>query len=173
MVEEQLSPSEDEVIRLAFELEEKPATEVLLQLGKLDLWRGDLSVMRGDVPASESEPALPPMDDAEARTEALYSSIFMKNALRYLTTKCREILRSRYAEHHDIETIARHLETTPRYADKLIFNCRERAYTMLENMRPLSLSPELKPHKADEAHEPDESREPDIRQLPGETRRAR
>jgi len=165
MVEKEMTPPRDEVIRLAFELEGKPPTEILLQLGKLDLWRGDLSAMRGDVPATSSEPEPEVSGEAEARADDLYASIVMKNALQYMTEQCRDVLYLRYVEHWDINALADELETSVSDADQLASNCRTRAYQLLENLEnePLSVS----------ASEPFVPRKIGIRQLPGKTRRAR
>jgi hypothetical protein len=166
MMEEEHSPSDDEIIRRAFEIEGKSPTELLLQLGTLDLWRGDLSVMRGDVPAtSSSEPEPEVSGEAEARADDLYASIVMKNALQYMTEQCRDVLYLRYVEHWDINALADELEMSVSDADQLASNCRTRAYQLLENLEnePLSVS----------ASEPFVPRKIGIRQLPGKTRRAR
>ncbi|HEY4643008.1 MAG TPA: hypothetical protein VII75_16835 [Thermoanaerobaculia bacterium] len=123
MAEEEASEARDEVIRLAFELEGKAAVEILLQLGTLDLWRGNLSAMRGDVPASEPETESPIRPDAATRADELYASMFMKDALGYLSPQCREVLYVRYVEHRSMG------------ADELVSACRDRAYKMAEEIR--------------------------------------
>ena len=135
MAAEEMSQSRDEVIRLAFELEGKPPAEILLQLGTLDVWREDLSAMRGDTPPTEvSEPVTPLHDDADVQTEKLYAGITMRNALQYLTEKCRDVLYLRHVEQWEIGALADEFETSVDDADQLISNCRQRAYQLAEEV---------------------------------------
>lgn len=50
----------------------------------------------------------------------------MRQALKYLQPRCRETLRLHYYEGRSAGEVARELETTNRYAEKLIHNCLKR-----------------------------------------------
>jgi RNA polymerase sigma factor (sigma-70 family) len=58
--------------------------------------------------------------------ERFAMSITMRQALDYLQQRCRETLYLHYYEGRSAVDVARELETTSRYAEKLIHNCLKR-----------------------------------------------
>jgi RNA polymerase sigma factor (sigma-70 family) len=60
--------------------------------------------------------------------------ITMQQALRYLQPRCRETLRLHYFEGQSAGEVARELETTNRYAEKLIHNCLKRVREIYMNI---------------------------------------
>ena len=50
----------------------------------------------------------------------------MRQALEYLQPRCRETLHLHYFEGRSANDVAEKLETTNRYAEKLIHNCLKR-----------------------------------------------
>ena len=67
---------------------------------------------------------LDPSSQGLSDTFALQMTIHQ--ALNYLTAKCRETLHLHYFEGRSAVEVAVELETTPRYAEKLIHNCLQR-----------------------------------------------
>jgi RNA polymerase sigma-70 factor (ECF subfamily) len=53
-------------------------------------------------------------------------SLTLRKALRYLQPRCRETLYLHYYEGRSAADVARELDTTSRYAEKLIHNCLKR-----------------------------------------------
>ncbi|HEX6160362.1 MAG TPA: sigma-70 family RNA polymerase sigma factor, partial [Thermoanaerobaculia bacterium] len=60
--------------------------------------------------------------------------ITIQQALRYLQPRCRETLRLHYFEGRSAGEVARELETTNRYAEKLIHNCLKRVREIYMNI---------------------------------------
>lgn len=60
--------------------------------------------------------------------------ITIQQALRYLQPRCRETLRLHYFEGRSANEVARELETTNRYAEKLIHNCLKRVREIYMNI---------------------------------------
>lgn len=58
----------------------------------------------------------------------------MSKVLGYMQPKCRETLRLHYFDGRSANDIARELETTPRYAEKLIHTCLRRAREIYNNI---------------------------------------
>lgn len=58
----------------------------------------------------------------------------MRQALKYLQPRCRETLRLHYYEGRSAGEVARELETTNRYAEKLIHNCLKRVREIYVNI---------------------------------------
>lgn len=58
----------------------------------------------------------------------------IQQALGYLQPRCRETLRLHYFEGHSAGEVARQLETTTRYAEKLIHNCLKRVREIYMNI---------------------------------------
>ena len=54
------------------------------------------------------------------------TSLTLRKALRYLQPRCRETLYLHYYEGRSATDVARELDTTSRYAEKLIHNCLKR-----------------------------------------------
>jgi hypothetical protein len=137
--DDEVTPEIDEVIHLAFQIPEESGVELLLRLGAYDVWRGDLAEMRGDVPASAvTSASAPPVSENLTRAEQLYDALLMKKGFEYLQPRCLETLRLRFAEGRDIDVIAKQLETTPRYAGKLIHDCRRRIYEIISSIKAVS-----------------------------------
>lgn len=58
----------------------------------------------------------------------------MQQALAYLQPRCRETLRLHYFDGRSAAEVARELETTTRYAEKLIHNCLKRVREIYLNI---------------------------------------
>ena len=58
----------------------------------------------------------------------------MSKVVGYMQPKCRDTLRLHYFEGRSANDIAKELETTPRYAEKLIHNCLRRAREIYNNI---------------------------------------
>ena len=54
------------------------------------------------------------------------TSLTLRKAIRYLQPKCRETLYLHYYEGRSAADVAREMDTTSRYAEKLIHNCLKR-----------------------------------------------
>lgn len=61
-------------------------------------------------------------------------SITMRQALEYLQDRCRQTLYLHYYEGRSAVDVARELETTTRYAEKLIHNCLKRVREIYFNI---------------------------------------
>ena len=66
--------------------------------------------------------------------ERFAMSITMRQALEYLQERCRETLYLHYYEGRSAVDVARELETTTRYAEKLIHNCLKRVREIYFNI---------------------------------------
>ena len=73
-----------------------------------------------------------PVSDALPEKRAM--EITMQQALGYLQPRCRETLRLHYFEGRSASEVARELETTTRYAEKLIHNCLKRVREIYMNI---------------------------------------
>ena len=62
----------------------------------------------------------------------------IQQALGYLQPRCRETLRLHYFEGRSASEVARELETTTRYAEKLIHNCLKRVREIYINITAVS-----------------------------------
>jgi RNA polymerase sigma factor (sigma-70 family) len=58
----------------------------------------------------------------------------VQQALAYLQPRCRETLRLHYFDGRSAAEVARELETTTRYAEKLIHNCLKRVREIYLNI---------------------------------------
>ncbi len=65
--------------------------------------------------------------DSNALPERFAMQMTMQKVLAYLQPRCRETLRLHYFEGRSASDVARELDTTNRYAEKLIHNCLRRA----------------------------------------------
>jgi RNA polymerase sigma factor (sigma-70 family) len=59
--------------------------------------------------------------------DLMASQLTMRHVLAYLRPQCRETLRLHYYEGRSAAEVGRELDTTTRYAEKLIHNCLKRA----------------------------------------------
>jgi RNA polymerase sigma factor (sigma-70 family) len=66
--------------------------------------------------------------------ETFANSMTVRQAIRYLQPRCRETLRLHYFEGRSSAEVARELETTTRYAEKLIHNCLKRVREIYTNI---------------------------------------
>jgi RNA polymerase sigma factor (sigma-70 family) len=66
--------------------------------------------------------------------ETFATSMTVRQAMRYLQPRCRETLRLHYFEGRSSGEVARELETTTRYAEKLIHNCLKRVREIYTNI---------------------------------------
>lgn len=77
-------------------------------------------------------------DHADTQThglaEMLARKMTVRQALNYLPQKCRETLWLHYFEGRSAADVARELETTNRYAEKLIHNCLKRVREIYINI---------------------------------------
>jgi RNA polymerase sigma factor (sigma-70 family) len=65
--------------------------------------------------------------DSTALADRFAMQMTMQQVLGYLQPRCRETLRLHYFEGRSAADVGRELETTSRYAEKLIHNCLRRA----------------------------------------------
>jgi RNA polymerase sigma factor (sigma-70 family) len=65
--------------------------------------------------------------DSHGLAERFAMQMTMQKVLGYLQPRCRETLRLHYFEGRSAPDVARELDTTNRYAEKLIHNCLRRA----------------------------------------------
>lgn len=75
---------------------------------------------------------LDPTSQGLAERYALLMTI--QQAMQYLAEKCRDTLHLHYFEGHSAVEVAAVLETTPRYAEKLIHNCLQRVRQIYINI---------------------------------------
>jgi RNA polymerase sigma factor (sigma-70 family) len=66
--------------------------------------------------------------DRKSRAEALPDQLAAKEAFCCLTARCQLALRLRYLEGYSIPEIAAELQTTPKYAGKLVSRCLRQAH---------------------------------------------
>ena len=66
--------------------------------------------------------------------ETFARTMTVHQAMRYLQPRCRETLRLHYFEGRSSVEVARELETTTRYAEKLIHNCLKRVREIYKNI---------------------------------------
>lgn len=71
---------------------------------------------------------------SEALPERRANEITMQQALGYLQPRCRETLRLHYFEGRSAAEVGRELDTTTRYAEKLIHNCLKRVREIYMNI---------------------------------------
>jgi RNA polymerase sigma factor (sigma-70 family) len=70
--------------------------------------------------------------------EKFAMTMTVRQALQYLQPKCRETLWLHYFEGRSASDVARELETTNRYAEKLIHNCLKRVREIYMNITAVS-----------------------------------
>lgn len=71
---------------------------------------------------------------AQKLTDELAMKLTMRQTLGYLQPRCRETLFLHYYEGRSASDVAQELETTSRYAEKLIHNCLKRAREIYLNI---------------------------------------
>lgn len=71
---------------------------------------------------------------SHALPERLALEMTVRQALQYLQPRCRETLWLHYFEGRSAADVARELETTTRYAEKLIHNCLKRVREIYMNI---------------------------------------
>jgi RNA polymerase sigma factor (sigma-70 family) len=71
---------------------------------------------------------------SHALPEKRAMQITVQQALAYLQPRCRETLRLHYFDGRSAAEVARELETTTRYAEKLIHNCLKRVREIYMNI---------------------------------------
>ncbi|HVT45629.1 MAG TPA: sigma-70 family RNA polymerase sigma factor [Thermoanaerobaculia bacterium] len=78
----------------------------------------------------DSLSGLPEQSDPASQkiAEAITLRIAARETLARLQQKCRDTLRLRYFEGHSASELATQLDTTNRYAEKLIYKCLKRAH---------------------------------------------
>jgi RNA polymerase sigma factor (sigma-70 family) len=72
--------------------------------------------------------------DPHVNADNIATSLTVRETLAHLHEKCRETLRLRYFEGCSAAEVAKELDTTNRYAEKLIHNCLKRAYQVYRNL---------------------------------------
>jgi RNA polymerase sigma factor (sigma-70 family) len=75
---------------------------------------------------------------SHALPEKRAMQITVQQALAYLQPRCRETLRLHYFDGRSAAEVARELETTTRYAEKLIHNCLKRVREIYLNITAVS-----------------------------------
>jgi hypothetical protein len=121
------------IVAEAFALSRSRGADLLVRLGDFDVWRGDLSEMRGDSPRSLQTPA--DTSAAPTNTTFFFDTLIMARALELLQPVCRAALSALYLDHKDAQPLADDLDTWPEQAEKLIANCEKRlleAYVALK-----------------------------------------
>ena len=95
-------------------------------------WRtqGRTEPLPDDV-AERSDPS------SQALADSFAMRLTIQQTLGYLQEKCRETLRLHYFEGYSAAETAKHLSTTPRYAEKLIHNCLKRAHEVYTTLMTL------------------------------------
>ncbi len=140
------------LIARAFELRNGRGVALLASLGRFDVWRGDLAAMRGDPGRPEHG-----TDEAAGRANGdLETVLAMSLGLRYLQPRCHDALYLTFVEKRDHAYLARALETTPRYAGKLVENCVHRLKEIVGNITSAGATCEI---TADEAAAPGSANE--------------
>jgi hypothetical protein len=109
------------VIADAFALRGRKGSDLLSRMGAFDLWRGNLAEMRDDSPIS---PAADTSDVGD--TNRFLQTLAVSRALDYLQLRCEAVIRLVYLEGSDTWRVANELETTDRYAERLVENCTHR-----------------------------------------------
>ena len=71
---------------------------------------------------------------SQALPERFALEMTVRQALQYLQPRCRETLWLHYFEGRSAADVARELETTTRYAEKLIHNCLKRVREIYLNI---------------------------------------
>jgi len=134
------------LIARAFELRNGRGVALLASLGRFDVWRGDLAAMRGD--AGRPEHGTSTGETAGRANGDLETVLAMSLGLRYLQPRCHDALYLTFVEKRDHAYLARALETTPRYAEKLVENCVHRLKEIVSNITSAGATCEI---TADEA----------------------
>ena len=70
--------------------------------------------------------------------DTVATQMTVRQAMQYLSPKCRETLWLHYFEGRSAGDVARELETTNRYAEKLIHNCLKRVREIYMNITAVS-----------------------------------
>jgi DNA-directed RNA polymerase specialized sigma24 family protein len=141
-----------DVIALAFDLPAEPGVDLLLRLGTLDLWRGDLAAMRDDRPQPESEGASAPAPESVASAEILYAAVLVRRAIAYLQPRCREALFLRYRQGRDYPSIAKELGGTVPDAEQMVHTCLARAQEIARTLEAEEAIPTPATTQAPAAH---------------------
>jgi RNA polymerase sigma factor (sigma-70 family) len=76
--------------------------------------------------------------DTHAVADQMAMRMTLQKALKYLQPRCRETLWLHYFEGRSAADVARELETTTRYAEKLIHNCLKRVREIYLNITAVS-----------------------------------
>ncbi|MGN6184666.1 MAG: hypothetical protein ACTHQM_13540 [Thermoanaerobaculia bacterium] len=87
----------------AFALNTARGADLLLELGKYDVWFGDLATMRGDDPRNYSIRDTP---RTSAGPTALHEALRVARAIELLPAECRDVLRTIYVEHETRTALA-------------------------------------------------------------------
>lgn len=72
--------------------------------------------------------------DPRSVAEKLANTLTVRDTLAHLHEKCRETLRLKYFEGCSAAEVAKELDTTNRYAEKLIHNCLKRAHQIYRTL---------------------------------------
>ncbi|HXI12099.1 MAG TPA: sigma-70 family RNA polymerase sigma factor [Thermoanaerobaculia bacterium] len=93
-------------------------------------WRGNgRTESISDEVLKRADPSAPELADTVA------TRILVQELLFHLHEKCRHTLRLKYFEGCSAIEVARELETTPRYAEKLIRKCLKRAHQIYLDLK--------------------------------------
>jgi hypothetical protein len=93
-----MSAPSDSLIASAFALADSHGVELLAALAEFDVWRGDLSVMRGDDPPS-AKPSPASSGVSESSVPRLEEAVAIARAIDRLDPKCRTVLAAFYGTH--------------------------------------------------------------------------
>jgi hypothetical protein len=137
------------LIAAAYELRGKEGSALLSGMGLFDLWRGNLAAMRGDSPTAPVT-KVGEAGDADRFLQALAVS----RSFEYLPPRCEAVIRLVYFEGRDTLQVAQELETTFRYAEKLVDTCTRRLFEISENVYRELVQPPDEPMSNEERAEP-------------------
>jgi RNA polymerase sigma factor (sigma-70 family) len=72
--------------------------------------------------------------DSQSLADRFAMQMTVQQVLRYMQPRCRETLRLHYYEGRSAVDVAKEMETTNRYAEKLIHNCLRRAREIYQSI---------------------------------------
>jgi hypothetical protein len=117
------------LITAAYELRGKEGSALLSGMGPFDLWRGNLAAMRDDSPTA---PVTKVGESGDP--DRFLQTLAVSRSFEYLPPRCEAVIRLVYFEGRDTLQVAQELETTFRYAEKLVDTCTRRLLDVSENI---------------------------------------
>lgn len=118
-----------ELVTEALELRTAEGVDLLARVTRFNVWRGNLGEMRSDM-AGTSENVVPSTNDLEHFREV----VALSKAVEYLQPRCSEAVFLTYVRGYDTRVVAKTMQTTDRYAEKLVVNCVRRLFEIARQM---------------------------------------